>query len=137
MQVKGYPDPQLQWFKNNQLLNLGGRINLFGGLDGWYTLQIKELCLEDQGEYTFIAENEFGEATCVVNLQDVGISSPNGNLADPNSFSPASIGPPTARSSMINSTAVPTNPGWHNDLSGVRVSRIAEGPDNSHVPMCR
>ena len=58
-QVKGYPDPQLQWFKNNQLLNLGGRINLFGGIEGWYTLQIKDLCIEDQGTIIYNTADVF------------------------------------------------------------------------------
>ena len=61
--VDGYPEPKVNWFKNNQPLIASERIRTyFNPANGHVSLSVKESNLNDTGVYKVIAENPAGEA---------------------------------------------------------------------------
>lgn len=65
--VIGIPTPQIQWFFNGAMLTKADYKFLFDGND--HSLIILFTKLEDEGEYTCIASNEYGQAMCSAYLK--------------------------------------------------------------------
>lgn len=66
--VIGIPTPQIQWFFNGAMLTPSADYKfLFDGND--HSLIILFTKLEDEGEYTCIASNEYGQAMCSAYLK--------------------------------------------------------------------
>ncbi|KAI6190037.1 hypothetical protein M3Y97_00073300 [Aphelenchoides bicaudatus] len=69
--VRGIPDPDLQWFKNEQLLQHGSEYRIVGN-NNLNTLTILEAAKTHAGMYEVVAENAAGKArtSCVVTVND-------------------------------------------------------------------
>ena len=66
--VTGIPTPQIQWFFNGAMLTPSADYKfVFDGND--HSLIILFTKLEDEGEYTCIASNEYGQAMCSAYLK--------------------------------------------------------------------
>ncbi|XP_023224402.1 muscle M-line assembly protein unc-89-like [Centruroides sculpturatus] len=77
MEVKliGKPTPEVKWYLNDKEVSSGGRIRIDSVLsDNYYSLTIKDVTLEDEGNYVCKAVNEKGEASTSATLTVEGIS---------------------------------------------------------------
>uniref|UniRef100_A0A336LRZ8 CSON014789 protein n=1 Tax=Culicoides sonorensis TaxID=179676 RepID=A0A336LRZ8_CULSO len=63
-QVRAVPTPKIQWMHNNLVINEAKHVQLEQDNTGICTLIIPEIFPENAGEYTCVAENKFGKATC-------------------------------------------------------------------------
>ncbi|XP_067124006.1 muscle M-line assembly protein unc-89-like, partial [Centruroides vittatus] len=71
MEVKlmGKPTPEVKWYLNDKEVSSGGRIRIDSVLsDNYYSLTIKDVTLEDEGNYVCKAVNEKGEASTSATL---------------------------------------------------------------------
>ena len=71
------PAPTISWMLNNKPIALGGRLNASTVKQGnvyLIALEMKDLTLQDKGEYKCIAKNARGEAvaTLMLNLDGKG-----------------------------------------------------------------
>ena len=71
-QVTGEPTPELTWQLNGQPLAIEGRYTVVER-DGLQVLQVHNVVPSDTGEYTAIAKNIVGDATCSANVTVEGI----------------------------------------------------------------
>ncbi|XP_070534198.1 LOW QUALITY PROTEIN: twitchin-like [Ptychodera flava] len=66
------PEPTITWYRGDQKLKQGGRINIIierEGAAGYFLiLEIDDVTPEDGGVYKVVAANEFGESTSTINL---------------------------------------------------------------------
>ncbi|KAB0362352.1 hypothetical protein FD754_006508, partial [Muntiacus muntjak] len=66
--VRGYPEPQVTWHRNGQLITSGGRFLLDCGTRGTFSLLIHAVRDEDKGKYTCEATNGSGARQVTVEL---------------------------------------------------------------------
>ncbi len=67
--VIGTPRPEITWYKDHVLLELGGRFKMLQPQDSSeVSLVIENACNEDFGNYTCEAKNPGGRARCTANL---------------------------------------------------------------------
>uniref|UniRef100_UPI0035902882 LOW QUALITY PROTEIN: myosin light chain kinase, smooth muscle-like n=1 Tax=Myxine glutinosa TaxID=7769 RepID=UPI0035902882 len=66
--VKGEPEPDFIWYKNNNVLEEGSRIQLDFEEDGTCCLILVEVAADDDARYTCKAVNAAGEASCSAEL---------------------------------------------------------------------
>ena len=67
--VTGFPPPEVDWVKDGEKIEDGGRFLLLDGEDdGHFSLIIEIVTPEDAGKYECIAFNEAGEVSCQGNL---------------------------------------------------------------------
>ncbi|XP_057552207.1 myosin light chain kinase, smooth muscle isoform X3 [Hippopotamus amphibius kiboko] len=66
--VRGYPEPQVTWHRNGQLITAGHRFLLDSGTRGTFSLMIHAVCEEDKGRYTCEATNSSGARQVTVEL---------------------------------------------------------------------
>jgi hypothetical protein len=67
-EVNGLPQPEIQWFKNDEPLVLEPRIKTETRMKTIYALSIDNSNLNDAGKYTLKAKNDSGEASESFNL---------------------------------------------------------------------
>ena len=66
-EVKGRPEPKVEWFKDGQPVLENQRIKMqFDGETS--TLRFTKIELDDEGEYKFVARNELGEVSSTAEL---------------------------------------------------------------------
>ena len=66
-EVKGKPEPKVEWFKDGQPVLENQRIKMqFDGETS--TLRFTKIELDDEGEYKFVARNELGEVSSTAEL---------------------------------------------------------------------
>lgn len=68
MQVRGYPEPQVTWHRNGQLISSSDRFLLDCGIRGAFSLVIHAVREEDKGKYTCEAANGSGARQVTVEL---------------------------------------------------------------------
>lgn len=61
--VAGHPLPTVQWFRNNNCVDNNGNYNITYN-NGFASLQIKSVTVEDQGIFTVKASNQVGHNEC-------------------------------------------------------------------------
>ncbi|XP_049734302.1 myosin light chain kinase, smooth muscle isoform X3 [Elephas maximus indicus] len=66
--VRGYPEPQVKWYRNGQPITSGGRFLLECSIRGTFSLVIHTVCEEDKGKYTCEAINGSGSRQVTVEL---------------------------------------------------------------------
>ena len=65
--VRGTPSPDIKWLKDGESVEVSRRITSdYDGKDA--TLHFIKTALDDEGDYKCMAENEFGSASCTVEL---------------------------------------------------------------------
>ncbi|XP_068144676.1 titin homolog isoform X2 [Drosophila tropicalis] len=62
-QIVGYPQPEILWYKDQQLIN-SDRRHLISSEGQFFTLEIAATMLDDSGSYTCLAKNELGSVSC-------------------------------------------------------------------------
>ena len=70
-QVTGEPTAELEWYYKDSLIKLVDRYSLIER-DGLQVLTVTDVTTNDVGDYRVIAVNDFGEASCVANLEVEG-----------------------------------------------------------------
>ena len=65
--VTGSPSPTISWLKDDKALQVTGRI-IRRDLKNFSTIRIKDVRLDDQGNYTCIAENALGKINATLEL---------------------------------------------------------------------
>lgn len=60
----GNPMPIVSWFRNEELLNEGGRVRIIRCDDGRHSLTVLQTKPNDFGVYKCVARNKFGTVTC-------------------------------------------------------------------------
>ncbi|KAG7459707.1 hypothetical protein MATL_G00213430 [Megalops atlanticus] len=63
-QIQGYPDPEVEWLRDNEPLEESARVHIEYEEDGRCTLVLSQVVPEDSGWYTCKAFNSQGEAQC-------------------------------------------------------------------------
>ena len=68
LEVEAKKEPLIDWFKDDVMLDDGGRIIIEDAIEGdtLYRLTIKDSTPADSGEYKCIASNDAGEVSCSV-----------------------------------------------------------------------
>jgi hypothetical protein len=71
LEVEAINEPYIDWFKDDVLLDDGGRIIIEDAIEGdtLYRLTIKDSTPADSGEYKCIATNDAGEISCAVYIE--------------------------------------------------------------------
>ena len=69
VQVVAFPNPQVQWFKDNMPLRPSKEIYFENDPNGLLGLKIDELRPEDAGVYSLVVSNELGETVSTSNVQ--------------------------------------------------------------------
>ena len=71
LEVEAVNEPLIDWFKDDALLDDGGRIIIEDAIEGdtLYGLTIKDSTPADSGEYKCIASNDAGEISCAVYIE--------------------------------------------------------------------
>lgn len=64
----GYPEPEVEWFKNDQRLFPSDRINLDKEANGLLRLTIKNVSEADVGRYSCRIYNPYGDDVCNAEL---------------------------------------------------------------------
>ena len=64
----GYPEPDVEWFKNDQKLFPSDRINLDKESNGLLRLTMKNVSEADVGRYTCRIYNPYGDDSCTAEL---------------------------------------------------------------------
>ena len=73
VKISGEPEPDVEWFKDEQPIEDGGNFRIeFDDSDGC-TLIINSARLEDEGQYRCVATNEFGKAISEAELLVTGM----------------------------------------------------------------
>ncbi|RUS90390.1 hypothetical protein EGW08_001885 [Elysia chlorotica] len=67
-EVTGEPRPHLSWVYNGRSLEDEGRYMILEE-EGLHHLEVYEVCPEDVGKYTVIAQNEYGQVDCSAELK--------------------------------------------------------------------
>lgn len=67
-ELKGYPDPEVVWYKDDQPIKETRHFQIDYEEDGHCSLVISEVCPDDDAKYTCKAVNSLGEATCTAEL---------------------------------------------------------------------
>lgn len=67
-ELKGYPDPEIVWYKDDQPIKETRHFQIDYEEDGHCSLVISEVCPDDDAKYTCKAVNSLGEATCTAEL---------------------------------------------------------------------
>lgn len=60
----GNPMPIVSWYRNEELLNEGGRVRIVRCDDGRHSLTVLQTKPNDFGVYKCVARNKFGTVTC-------------------------------------------------------------------------
>lgn len=60
----GNPMPIVSWYRNEELLNEGGRVRIVRGDDGRHSLTVLQTKPNDFGVYKCVARNKYGTVTC-------------------------------------------------------------------------
>ena len=68
VKVSGTPVPDVEWQKGGKPIRDGRRVKIDKGKDGVHSLGIPRAETNDQGEYTCIAKNKVGKASCSAKL---------------------------------------------------------------------
>ena len=68
VKVSGTPVPDVEWQKGGKPIRGGRRVKIDKDKDGSHSLRIPRVETADQGEYTCIAKNKAGKATCSAKL---------------------------------------------------------------------
>ena len=72
VRISGEPEPEIEWFKDEQPIEDGGKFRIeFDDSDGC-VLIINSARLEDKGQYRCVASNEFGKAISEAELLVTG-----------------------------------------------------------------
>ena len=58
------PLPLITWFRNDEILNEGGRVKISKNDNGKYSLTILQTKPNDFGVYKCVARNKYGSVTC-------------------------------------------------------------------------
>uniref|UniRef100_T1P7Q7 Myosin light chain kinase, smooth muscle n=1 Tax=Musca domestica TaxID=7370 RepID=T1P7Q7_MUSDO len=66
-QVVGYPQPEISWYKDDQLIE-SSRQSIISQDNQFYTLELASTSLNDSGIYTCTAKNELGSVSCHCSL---------------------------------------------------------------------
>ena len=74
VKVSGTPVPDVEWQKGSKPVRDGRRVKIDKDRDGVHSLRIPRVETADQEEYTCIAKNKAGKATCSAKLTVQGIS---------------------------------------------------------------
>ena len=73
MRITGEPEPDIEWFKDEQPIEEGGNFRIeFDNTDGC-VLVINSARLEDEGVYRCVASNAFGKAISEAELLVTGM----------------------------------------------------------------
>ena len=72
--VKGTPNPEVEWQKDGKPIRDGRRVKIDKDKDGVHSVRIPKAETADQGEYSCIAKNKAGKATCSAKLSVKGTS---------------------------------------------------------------
>ena len=80
----GTPDPSISWYFENKLIKSSEKYQV-KNTAGLSVLVIREICLDDVGEYMVVAENDLGKCEANFSLSVDGVTS-----KPPPEFSPAS-----------------------------------------------
>lgn len=73
VKVSGTPVPDVEWQKGGKPIRDGRRVKIDKNKDGEHVLCIPRVETADQGEYSCIAKNKAGKATCSARLTVHGI----------------------------------------------------------------
>ena len=68
VKVSGTPVPDVEWQKGSKPIRDGRRVKIDKNKDGEHVLRIPRVETTDQGEYSCIAKNKAGKATCFAKL---------------------------------------------------------------------
>lgn len=68
VKVSGTPVPDVEWQKGGKPIRDGRRVKIDKNKDGVHVLRIPRVETADQGEYSCIAKNKAGKATCSAKL---------------------------------------------------------------------
>uniref|UniRef100_A0A8C2K0U3 Myosin light chain kinase, smooth muscle n=1 Tax=Cyprinus carpio TaxID=7962 RepID=A0A8C2K0U3_CYPCA len=98
--VRGYPEPQVCWFRNGKLLIAGDRYSMEQSARGSFSLVVQEVQDDDGGRYTCEAVNDAGscqvtveiivEGKNIVKNESHGIKRASGSFRDPEKVPEAS-----------------------------------------------
>jgi len=64
----GNPAPEIRWYRDGNDVTNTHNYDVVRAADGRTTLTINEVFAEDAGEFTCLASNEHGEASCTAEL---------------------------------------------------------------------
>lgn len=73
VKVSGTPVPDVEWQKGGKPIRDGRRVKIDKDKDGVHSLRIPRAETADQGEYTCIAKNKAGKASCSAKLTVKGM----------------------------------------------------------------
>ena len=68
VKVSGTPIPDVEWQKGGKPIRDGRRVKIDKNKDGVHELRIPRVETADQGEYSCVAKNKAGKATCSAKL---------------------------------------------------------------------
>ena len=66
----GNPEPTIRWFKNNADIKEDHRVDIYSDR-GTHHLEIGDMTVQDQGLYTVLAENPFGQVSADCQIEVV------------------------------------------------------------------
>lgn len=64
VQLRGIPEPDVDWYKDNKVIREGGRVEFEFKDDGSCILIIRDALKSDRGRYKCVASNAAGKAQC-------------------------------------------------------------------------
>jgi len=67
-QVRGFPEPQVCWFRNGKLLIAGDHYSMEQSARGTFSLVVQEVQDDDRGRYTCEAVNDAGSCQVTVEI---------------------------------------------------------------------
>ncbi|MGH0147854.1 UNVERIFIED_CONTAM: hypothetical protein FKN15_062916, partial [Acipenser sinensis] len=96
--VRGYPEPQITWYKNGKPVTAGDRNGIEQSARGTFSLVIKDVQEEDGGKYTCEAVNDGGARQVTVELTVEGNARQKYNLPSTSKSSGGRFGVPSVDS---------------------------------------
>ncbi|KTF72161.1 hypothetical protein cypCar_00047829, partial [Cyprinus carpio] len=93
-QVRGFPEPQVCWFRNGKLLIAGDRYSMEQSARGSFSLVVQEVQDDDGGRYTCEAVNDAGSCQVTVEIIVEGNAGKKYSLPSSNRAGSGSLGVP-------------------------------------------
>ncbi|XP_030642366.1 myosin light chain kinase, smooth muscle [Chanos chanos] len=92
--VRGYPDPQICWYRNGKVVVLGGRFTVEQGSCGTFSLTVQGVQGEDGGFYTCEAINDAGSQQVTMEIIVKGNTTNKRQLPSSSGLSGGHVWPP-------------------------------------------